>query len=48
LVLKKHIGRADREILAAVAYIFAFSKKPYVHDLSRQLRIARIALPALS
>jgi hypothetical protein len=40
--LEKHIGRAEREILGAVAYII-YNFKPSV-----QLRIARIALLALS
>jgi hypothetical protein len=46
LGIEKHIGRAEREILAPVAYksIFLTSLRTW---LSRQLRIARIALLAL-
>jgi hypothetical protein len=42
--LEKHIGRPEREILAPTK---SFFEKPNVHGLSRQMRIARIALPAL-
>jgi len=46
-VRKKHIGRAEREILAPVVHRNYFFSKALCTGLSRQLLIPRIELSAL-
>jgi hypothetical protein len=46
MTAKKHIGRADREILVTVLHMDYFFKSP-MYMASRQLLIMRIALSAL-